>query len=214
MINKIQNIPGFVGYSVDTKGNVYSIRSINGRGGLVKTERKLKGGLTNGYPTVSLSQNGKIFKRSIHRLVLETFIGHCPSGMQACHNDGNPENNKLDNLRWDTPKGNNQDKYKHGTAMVGKKNPNYGKPLSKETKIKLSNSHKGKKLSDKTKTKMLIQKQGEKSHFAKLTEKQVRIIYYLSWNSTMLQREIGNIFKIHKNTVSTIKTKRNWTHIL
>lgn len=49
-------------------------------------------------------------------LVLESFVGPRPSGMYCCHNDGNPQNNHVDNLRWDTPKGNSADRYKHGTA--------------------------------------------------------------------------------------------------
>jgi hypothetical protein len=39
--------------------------------------------------------------------------------MQCCHNDGNKENNRESNLRWDTPEGNTQDKVKHGTLRTG-----------------------------------------------------------------------------------------------
>jgi hypothetical protein len=39
--------------------------------------------------------------------------------MQCCHNDGNPANNRLDNLRWDTPKANCADKWAHGTMLRG-----------------------------------------------------------------------------------------------
>ena len=35
--------------------------------------------------------------RSVGRLVLEVFVGPCPPGMEACHNDGDPHNNWLDN---------------------------------------------------------------------------------------------------------------------
>lgn len=51
----------------------------------------------------------------VHRLVLEAFIGPCPDGMVGCHTDGDPLNNRLDNLRWDTPSNNNRDKRAHGT---------------------------------------------------------------------------------------------------
>ena len=30
------------------------------------------------------------------------FVGPCPPGMEVCHNDSNPKNNRLDNLRYDT----------------------------------------------------------------------------------------------------------------
>lgn len=56
-----------------------------------------------------------------HRLVLEAFVGKCPNGMEGCHNDGNPFNNHLFNLRWDTPKNNHADKVKHGTTNRGER---------------------------------------------------------------------------------------------
>lgn len=52
----------------------------------------------------------------VHRLVLEAFVGPCPFGMEGCHNDGDPTNNNLVNLRWDTHKNNEKDKIKHGTS--------------------------------------------------------------------------------------------------
>jgi hypothetical protein len=35
--------------------------------------------------------------------------------MVACHNDGDPTNNALPNLRWDTQAGNLADRLAHGT---------------------------------------------------------------------------------------------------
>lgn len=55
----------------------------------------------------------------VHRLVLTAFRGPCPEGMQACHCDGDPRNNALGNLRWDTPTANHADKRKHGTHLQG-----------------------------------------------------------------------------------------------
>lgn len=76
-----------------------------------------------GYEDVYLKKDGIGRPVSVHRAVLETFFGPCPAGMQACHNDGNPRNNKLSNLRWDTSKNNNADRIKHGTDPVGERNP-------------------------------------------------------------------------------------------
>lgn len=45
----------------------------------------------------------------IHRAVLEAFVGPCPDGQEACHNDSNRSNNYVENLRWDTRFGNCQD---------------------------------------------------------------------------------------------------------
>lgn len=65
-----------------------------------------------------------MFCCSIHRLVLETFIGPCPDGMECCHNNGDPVDNRLGNLRWDTHFNNVQDSIKHGTRadFSGEKN--------------------------------------------------------------------------------------------
>lgn len=54
-------------------------------------------------------------RRMVHQLVLETFVGPAPEGMEACHNDGNPANNWVSNLRWDTHSGNMMDRRRHGT---------------------------------------------------------------------------------------------------
>jgi len=74
-----------------------------------------------GYSSVNISKNNirKIFY--IHRLVLEAFVGPCPVGMEVCHNDGNPSNNFIGNLRYDTHFNNIQDAVKHGTLVGNSK---------------------------------------------------------------------------------------------
>src|SRR5262245_4122456 len=52
---------------------------------------------------------------SVHRLILEAFVGPCPEGMECCHHDGNPANNRLANLRWDTRRQNQPDARRHGS---------------------------------------------------------------------------------------------------
>ena len=59
--------------------------------------------------------------RYIHHLVLESFVGPCPLGMQACHNNGDKTDNRSANLRWDTPSSNNRDQVKHGTNFNASK---------------------------------------------------------------------------------------------
>lgn len=65
---------------------------------------------------------GKKKQFSIHRVVLEEFVGSCPDGMQACHYpDGDKSNNRVTNLRWGTPKDNAIDREVHGHTLRGEK---------------------------------------------------------------------------------------------
>src|SRR5205823_8359515 len=47
------------------------------------------------------------------------MIETCPPGLICCHGDGDPANNRLANLRWDTPKSNSEDMLRHGTRRMG-----------------------------------------------------------------------------------------------
>lgn len=101
----METIPEFPNYLIDTFGTIYSKR-----GNLKSTYPDF-----NGYEVVQLWKNNKGYMKLVHRLVLETFVGRCPKGMQCCHNDSNKVNNRLENLRWDTPKNNHADAIKRGT---------------------------------------------------------------------------------------------------
>jgi len=76
---------------------------------------KHSGDRSCGHQKIRLCKNHKFQDFYIHRLVLETFIGPCPSGMECRHLDGNSKNNSLDNLRWGTKLENENDKKLHGT---------------------------------------------------------------------------------------------------
>jgi hypothetical protein len=92
--------------------------------------RFLKGRIMNpgvhsfGYPFCNLFRNGKSRMNYVHTMVLEAFVGKRPDGMICCHNDGNPSNSTLGNLRWGTPAENNEDMALHGTRLVGMRQPN------------------------------------------------------------------------------------------
>lgn len=79
---------------------------------------------TFGYHAFKCWYNGKLIQLLVHQLVLEAFVGPRPQGMFACHDDGNPANNRLENLRWDTPAANSADKVRHGTWPGGSRNGN------------------------------------------------------------------------------------------
>jgi len=95
---------------------------------------------THGREYVSLSRLGKVQKRFVHHLVLEAFIGPRSEGTECCHYDGNPINNVLSNLRWDTPANNAKDKLRHGTHSV----PEYSRQGEKHPSSKLTADDVGK----------------------------------------------------------------------
>lgn len=72
-----------------------------------------------GRLTVKLSKDGKAHTRLVHQLVAAAFIGPRPDGAQVAHADGNPANNRAENLRYATPLENTGDKYLHGTVLRG-----------------------------------------------------------------------------------------------
>jgi hypothetical protein len=74
-----------------------------------------------GRKVVNISFGPSSRQEKVHRLVLMAFVGECPSGMVACHNNGNHADNRLDNLRWGTPKSNEADKVIHGTHNKGER---------------------------------------------------------------------------------------------
>jgi HNH endonuclease len=51
--------------------------------------------------------------------VLEAFVGSRPPGLICCHGDGDPANNRVENLRWDTYFSNSEDMLRHGTRLMG-----------------------------------------------------------------------------------------------
>ena len=95
-----RTLPDFPNYIIGDNGRVWS----NYRNKYLKKVYD-----KDGYVKVTLFENKKRCYKRVHRLVLEAFVGKCPQGMTACHNDGVKHNNNISNLRWDTPKNNTKD---------------------------------------------------------------------------------------------------------
>lgn len=89
----------------------------------LKKWRRIKPATTsNCHLTLYHNKVSKTF--SVSRLVLLAFRGPCPVGMEACHfPDRSIHNNRLVNLRWDTPLNNSNDKRIHGTIINGEDIP-------------------------------------------------------------------------------------------
>jgi hypothetical protein len=74
-----------------------------------------------GYVNVMICMYGKYRPYGVHRLVLLAFCGEPPEGYHACHYNGDPTDNRLENLRWDTPVGNAEDMRRHNRHRNGRK---------------------------------------------------------------------------------------------
>lgn len=78
----------------------------------------------NEYPRVNLKKDRKQASFLIHRLMLLTFVGPPPKeDWYGCHNNGEPTDNRLSNLRWASPKSNQADRKAHGTYQCGEDCP-------------------------------------------------------------------------------------------
>lgn len=123
-----RDIPGFPDYQASTCGRIWTRRE-SGHNGAASWSpwrpmspcryHATKG--RNPYLGVNLWRDGKVYPRKVHRLILETFVGPCPPGMQCRHLNGNASDNRLENLRWGTPKENTED-----TDRLGMRRPAVG----------------------------------------------------------------------------------------
>lgn len=70
-----------------------------------------------------LPELGHARRTTIHSIVLEAFKGLRPSGAIARHLNGDPLDNRAENLAWGTWSENWADSVRHGTASTGTKRP-------------------------------------------------------------------------------------------
>ncbi len=118
-----KDIPGFEGfYQVSNYGQVRSLdREVSRPDGRTQIYKGIvrKQTIIDGYLRVTLSRDGKSRLFRVHRLVLMTFVGACPSGMECCHSNGNRMDNHLSNLYWGTKVDNWKDRKEHGFGISG-----------------------------------------------------------------------------------------------
>ena len=118
-----RSIPGYEGqYEASDLGRVRSIeRTITDALG---RSRRLKSRILR---AAVCKRNGRITHMSVllgarnpyqvHQLIMRAFAGPRPSGLEVCHNNGDPTDNRLENLRYDTRSSNHLDKQRHGTDV-------------------------------------------------------------------------------------------------
>lgn len=122
-----KDIPGYEGrYQASTEGQIRGVdrtMKISPKDGKAAYMRIVKGRVlrtcpgSNGYPYVGLREMQMADKAvwcPVPHLVALTFMGPRPNGTVICHADADKNNNRLDNLRYDTQTENNLDKYRIG----------------------------------------------------------------------------------------------------
>jgi hypothetical protein len=113
-IEQWRPVVGYEGrYSISDRGRVYSLL----------TDKILRQANAHaGHKTVSLRPfvNGS-GAQFVHKLVLEAFVGPAPDGLVCRHLNGDPADNRLENLCWGTRKENGEDASRHGTLGNARK---------------------------------------------------------------------------------------------
>lgn len=112
-------------YEVSSHGRVRSCRRVVLRSdGRTQTFaeriRKLQL-MLDGRLAVHLCRDSKPHSLLVHRLVARAFLGDPEDGSEVCHGDGDPQNNRVENLRWDSRSGNMLDKLAHDTHNRGER---------------------------------------------------------------------------------------------
>lgn len=96
-----KSITGYEGmYEVSDQGRV---KSLGSRFSNNRADRYLKHGITrDGYCTIVLCKDGKMYGTTIHKLVASHFIENSQNRNEINHIDENKENNCVGNLEWCT----------------------------------------------------------------------------------------------------------------
>lgn len=118
-------IPGFPFFEITREGAVRSIPRVTMRstGPQIVTGRVLKQWKRAGYPTVKLLRGKVDAVAAVHRLLMLTFVGEPPPGMEVRHLNGVRDDYRLENLAWGTRTENAADRERHGTTARGLRNP-------------------------------------------------------------------------------------------
>lgn len=103
------DIDEFPGYQVSTEGRVRRKRK---QGGFHYLTPTLGGGMPM-YWTVTLRKNGKARTRRLHRLMALSFIPNPDPDrfLTIDHLNGDPHDNRLENLQWKSQKRNNHNRF-------------------------------------------------------------------------------------------------------
>lgn len=112
-----RQVPSLFGqYEVSSRGDVRGLARITSDGKTLKA--RILTGRTHsktGYVHYGLGMDGVRYTVMAHRLVCEAFHGPAPEGKpNALHRNGNPGDNRPENLYWGDQSDNNRDTVSHG----------------------------------------------------------------------------------------------------
>lgn len=119
-------IQGWEGlYEVSNQGRVRSVRRVIDMNGEYEMTRRGKMIATSpndsGHLILRLYRGGVRKGMQVHRLVAQAFLPNPDSAPVVCHRNGNPADNRAENLYWGTMADNMQDSLRHGTHGMAKK---------------------------------------------------------------------------------------------
>lgn len=177
-------VDGYDGkYFVSSYGRVFSTGGKTRKGGLVHICTA-----KNGYQSVALSGSGGRKSMPLHRLVALHFCdGHDEINNVVNHIDGNPSNNRSENLEWCTQSYN----IRHAIDVLGR-DIGSGHPCSEETKKSLSATMTGRR--------------GPTRMF---TDDEIRAIRSDHRSSTQLAKAIG----VNKSTIQRIRNRESYSYV-
>lgn len=123
MVDRIwKPVPGYFGiYEVSNDGLVRSVDRITSHG------RRKHGRILRlatdrgGYKRFNASRDNVQQNLLVHVVLMAAFVGEKPEGMHCCHKNGDPSDNRLENLRYDTPSENALDSVFQGTCFQASK---------------------------------------------------------------------------------------------
>jgi hypothetical protein len=120
---EFREIPGRLPYRFGSDGSVWS-RRVRGRGDYLSDYwHPLKPtAKRDGYLVVRLGTGGPSTLHQVHALICEAFHGPKPEGCEVRHLNGDPGDNRAENLAWGTSAENKADMERHGTRARGERN--------------------------------------------------------------------------------------------
>lgn len=127
-IPELVPVPDFPGYLASRDGRVWTLWTRRGQKpgsrllpyiGTIPKPMVKKSYCKGRYFPLRLWKERVAYPVWTHQIILKTFVGPCPQGLECRHLDGNPQNNALENLKWGTRLENMRDKIRHGTNRGG-----------------------------------------------------------------------------------------------